>query len=205
MSHRVLNGVTWRWLASSLLEAVAHMTHGGMRGEHYLLGLDKWNNTRHSGTMSDSESDDLTEFARYFVRPGNATHRQYEALRAYFVEALPSHEVARRFGYTAGSFRVLCHQFRAQPERAFFLPPAKGPKSAPKTDPVRDQVIALRKQNLSIYDISRVLAQSGCTLSAATVAQLLKAEGFARLPRRRDDERPEHPHCLLYTSPSPRD
>jgi hypothetical protein len=144
--------------------------------------------------MSDSESDDLTEFARYFVRPGNATHRQYEALRAYFVEALPSHEVARRFGYTAGSFRVLCHQFRAQPERAFFLPPAKGPKSAPKTDPVRDQVIALRKQNLSIYDISRVLAEGGCTLSAATVAQLLKAEGFARLPRRRDDERPEHPH-----------
>ena len=144
--------------------------------------------------MSDSESDDLTEFARYFVRPGNATHRQYEALRAYFVEALPSHEVARRFGYTPGSFRVLCHQFRAQPDRAFFLPPAKGPKSAPKTDPVRDQVIALRKQNLSIYDISRVLAEGGCTLSAATVAQMLKAEGFARLPRRRDDERPEHPH-----------
>jgi len=89
----------------SLLEAVAHIIHGGMRGEHCLLGLDKWNNTRHSGTMSDSESDGLTGFARYFVRPGNATHRQYEALRAYFVEALPSHEVARRFGYTAGCQR----------------------------------------------------------------------------------------------------
>ena len=144
--------------------------------------------------MSDSESDELTDLARYFLRPGNATHRQYEALRAYFVEALPSHEVAQRFGYTAGSFRVLCHQFRAQPERAFFLPPAKGPKSAPKTDPVRDQVLALRKQNLSIYDIRRALAEGGSTLSAATIAQMLKAEGFARLPRRRDDERPEHPH-----------
>jgi hypothetical protein len=143
--------------------------------------------------MSNSKANELTEFARHFLRPGNPTHRQYEALRAYFVEALSSQEVARRFGYTAGSFRVLCHQFRAQPDRAFFLPPAKGPQSAPKTDPVRAQVIALRKQNLSIYDIRRVLAESGGHLSAATIAQLLKAEGFARLPRRRDDERPDSP------------
>jgi len=144
--------------------------------------------------MSESKSDELTDLARYFLRPGNPTHRQYEALRAYFVEALPSHEVARRFGYTPGSFRVLCHQFRSQPERAFFLPPAKGPHSAPKSDPLRDQVIGLRKQNLSIYDIHRVLEQSGSPLSAASIAQLLKAEGFARLPRRRDEERPAHPH-----------
>jgi len=35
-------------------------------------------------------------------------HRQYEALRAYFVDELPSKEVAERFGYAPGSFRVLC-------------------------------------------------------------------------------------------------
>jgi len=145
--------------------------------------------------MSGSESDEITDFARYFLQPRNPTHRQYEALRAYFVEGHPSRDVARRFGYSPGSFRVLCHQFRTQPERAFFLAPAKGPKSAPKTDPVRDQVVALRKHNLSIYDISRALAQAGSPLSAATIAQMLKAEGFARLPRRRDEERPEHAHA----------
>jgi len=145
--------------------------------------------------MSDSELDEITDFARYFLQPRNPTHRQYEALRAYFVERHPSQDVARRFGYSPGSFRVLCHQFRTQPERAFFLAPAKGPKSAPKTDPVRDQVVALRKHNLSIYDISRALAQAGSPLSAATISQMLKAEGFARLPRRRDDERPEHAHA----------
>jgi hypothetical protein len=90
---------------------------------------------------------------------------------------------------------VLCHHFRSQPDRSFFLAPAKGPKSAPKTDPVRDQVIALRKQNLSIYDISRALAEAGSAVSAATVSLMLKAEGFARLPRRRDEERPEHPRA----------
>ena len=47
--------------------------------------------------------------AGFFLQPANATQRQYEALRAYFVEGLPSGEVARRFGYSPGSFRVLCH------------------------------------------------------------------------------------------------
>jgi hypothetical protein len=55
------------------------------------------------------------DFARTFLTPSNATHRQYEALRAYFVERLSGTEAARRFGYTPGSFRVLVHQFRHAP------------------------------------------------------------------------------------------
>jgi hypothetical protein len=133
---------------------------------------------------------ELTKLARRFLEPANATQRQYEALRAYFVEGLAGVEAARRFGYTPGSFRVLVHQFRHYPERSFFIPPAKGPHTAPKADPVRDQVIALRKQNLSIYDISRALEKEGLSLSPVRISQLLKAEGFARLPRRADDERP---------------
>jgi hypothetical protein len=140
--------------------------------------------------MFTSEVKELTDISCFFVEPSNATHRQYEALRAFFVERLPSAEVARRFGYTPGSFRVLVHQFRQHPRRDFFLKPAKGPRSAPKTDPVRDRVIAQRKENLSIYDISRNLAHEGHPLSPVAVAQILKDEGFARLPRRADDERP---------------
>jgi hypothetical protein len=140
--------------------------------------------------MLTSEAKELTDLSRLFVEPTNANHRQYEALRAFFVDRLPSAEAARRFGYTPGSFRVLVHQFRQNPRRDFFLKPAKGPRSAPKTDPVRDRVIALRKENLSIYDISRNLAHEGHPLSPVAVALILKDEGFARLPRRADDERP---------------
>jgi hypothetical protein len=106
------------------------------------------------------------------------------------VDRLSGAEVARRFGYTPGSFRVLVHHFRQNPRRSLFLTPAKGPQSAPKADPLRDLIIALRKQNLSIYDISRNLAHQGHPLSPVAVAQVLRDEGFARLPRRTDDERP---------------
>jgi len=50
-------------------------------------------------------------------------------------------------------------------------------------------LFALRKQNLSLYDIARVLTESDRSLSPASVAQILKEEGFARLPRRSEDER----------------
>jgi transposase len=139
--------------------------------------------------MFKSKANKLTDMARFFLEPANPTHRRYEALRAYFVDHLPSAEVARRFGYSAGSFRVLTHQFRQYPDRPFFLPPQRGPQTSAKTDRVRDKVVALRKQNLSIYDISRVLEESGPKVSAVAVSLILKEEGFARLPRRRDEER----------------
>ena len=132
--------------------------------------------------------------AQVFLQPANATQRQYEALRAFFVDKLPSKEAARRFGYSPGSFRVLAHHFRQNPSRPFFLPPAKGPQQAPKSDPVRDRIIQARKQNLSIYDIQRLLRDEGHPLSGAYIGIILKQEGFARLPRRADEERPEHPH-----------
>jgi hypothetical protein len=139
--------------------------------------------------MFNSKVNKLTPMAGFFLEPANPTHRQYEALRAYFVDQLPSAEVARRFAYSPGSFRVLTHQFRQHPNRPFFLPPQKGPQASPKTDRVRDKVVALRKQNLSIYDISRVLAESSQRMSPVAVSLILKEEGFARLPRRRDEER----------------
>jgi hypothetical protein len=139
------------------------------------------------------ESRRLTDVERAFLEPVNATHRQYEALRAYFVDKVPSKEAAARFGYTPGSFRVLCHQFRADLSRAFFLPerqrtvPTDQP--ATKTPRRRERVVALRKQNLSVYDIAAVLAESGESLSPPAIWAILAEEGFARLPRRADEER----------------
>src|SRR5208283_80450 len=131
-----------------------------------------------------------SDFKRVFLEPANPTHRQYEALRAYFVERLPSAQTAARFGYTPGSFRVLCHGFRQDLKRPFFLPVSKGPHVSAKRNTTREKIIELRKQNLSIYDISRTLKEEDRRLSPAAVARLLQDAGFAKLPRRADEERP---------------
>ncbi|MGH9893186.1 MAG: hypothetical protein ACREA0_14595, partial [bacterium] len=128
----------------------------------------------------------------FFLAPQLPLHRQYEALRAFFVGEEPSAEVAKRFGYSSNSFRVLCHQFRHDPLKrtSFFRLPHRGPQSAPARDPIRDLAIALRKKNLSVYDIQRELAQARHSISINSLTVLLREEGFARLPRRADDERP---------------
>ena len=143
--------------------------------------------------MNDSHANKLTKEARFFLQPLKPLQRQYEALRAYFVDGLPSNEVAERFGYSAGSFRVLCHQFRHDPERQerYFRDVRHGPQSAPARDRVRELVVALRKRNLSVYDIQQELRTQGHDLSINSLSILLREEGFARLPRRADDERPE--------------
>lgn len=101
--------------------------------------------------------------ARFFLAPESPPQRQYEALRCFFVEQLPSREVARRFGYSPGAFRVLCHQFRHEPAKraGFFQPVRPGPRTAPVRDRVRTLAVAMRKRNLSVYDIQRELAAAG--------------------------------------------
>ena len=143
--------------------------------------------------MFRSLGERITSLARVFLEPKNPAHRQYEALRAFFVEGLPSAEAAQRFGYSPGSFRVLCHEFRQNPDREFFLSSSRRTPESPRVDRIRDQVVALRKQNLSIYDISRALAEKGERRSPAGVSLILKKEGFDRLPRRREEERPQTP------------
>jgi len=139
--------------------------------------------------MSRKEITD-SDIKRVFLEPANPTHRQYEALRAYFVEGISSAETAARFGYTPGSFRVLCHGFRQDLQRPFFLPVLKGPHVSAKRNTTREKIIELRKRNLSIYDISRALKEQDRRLSPAAVARIVHDAGFAKLPRRADEERP---------------
>jgi hypothetical protein len=142
--------------------------------------------------MNTTTRNGLSPLAHFFRAPENPWHRQYEAVRAYFVEGSPSLQVARRFGYSPGSFRVLCHQFRHDPDKQirFFQSVQQGPRFAPVRDRVRELVVALRKRNLSVYDSQRELALAGHTSSSNALAVLWRQEGFARLPRRLDEDRP---------------
>ena len=132
----------------------------------------------------------ITDCRRFFERPTTPRQRQYEALRAFFMDGLTSAEAARRFGYSPGAFRVLCHAFRRGQVPEFFATARTGPREQPKKSRAHEQIVALRKRNYSVYEISQALKEQGTSLSATAVREVLAAEGFAPLPRRLDEERP---------------
>jgi len=136
----------------------------------------------------------LSTCKRVFLHPTSPKHRQYEALRAYFVDERPAAEAARAFGYSPGAFHVMCHHFRRQAAPVFFASPRPGPRTQPKKSAAREAIVALRKRNYSIYEISEALKERKLPLSPTAVREVLKAEGFAALPRRLDEERPARPH-----------
>jgi hypothetical protein len=152
--------------------------------------LDTISGMWHRATVPISAPYDLTDCRRFFAEPATARQRQYEALRAFYLENLPSAEVARRFGYAPGAFRVLCHAFRHGDLPELFAIARPGRREQPKKSRAHEQIVALRKRNYSVYEISETLKEQGMPLSATAVREVLAVEGFAPLPRRLDEERP---------------
>jgi transposase len=147
--------------------------------------------------VSIGKPKDLSQCRHFFVTPASAKQRQYEALRAFFVEGRPSRDVARAFGYSTGSFQVLCHHFRRDTDPVFFVSPRPGPRDQPKKSAARDLIVELRKRNYSVYEISESLKERQLSLSPTAVREVLKVEGFAPLPRRADEERPDRPRATV--------
>ena len=50
----------------------------------------------------------------FFLEPVATYHRQYEALRAFFIEGRRLHDIAQQFGYRETSLRSMVCRFRAQ-------------------------------------------------------------------------------------------
>lgn len=134
--------------------------------------------------------------AEAFTTPAQPNQRRYEAVRAYFVEGLTYAEAGARFGYTRWAMIDLVRRYRAG-KLDLFAPPRKPgppPGTAPAKDRVRGRVIALRREGLSIYEISARLASEGTPLNRTGVGEILTEEGFGRLLR--------HPEPAASTSPA---
>jgi Helix-turn-helix domain len=76
---------------------------------------------------------DDTLCLRFFREPAGPLQRQYEALRAVFLDGLSQKEAAGRFGYSYDAFRQLVHHFRqgcaAGTPPPFFSSRARGGRS----------------------------------------------------------------------------
>jgi len=117
-----------------------------------------------------------------FTRPTVATHRRYEALRAYYVEELTAAEIAARFGYTKASVQTLISQHRQADPGELFQVARPGPKRQPKKDAARERAIELRRARHGIEEIVAELARAGTPLSRTAVWEILRQEGLSRMP-----------------------
>jgi hypothetical protein len=126
----------------------------------------------------------------WFTAPVRVNQRRYEALRAYFVDGLTYEQAGARFGYTRWAMINLVREHRAGKLELFAAPRKPGPPrgAAPAKDRARVRVIELRRQGLSVYEISARLSAEGRPLNRTGVGEILAEEGFGRLLRHPEPE-----------------
>lgn len=65
---------------------------------------------------------DGSHTSRFFLEPKQTFQRQYEALRAVFVDDQPIDQVAERFGYKSSALISMVSRFRADCRRGVATP-----------------------------------------------------------------------------------
>ncbi|MBC8391204.1 MAG: hypothetical protein H8E17_01375 [Deltaproteobacteria bacterium] len=85
----------------------------------------------------------------YFAYPKSPGQKQYEALRAFYVDKLPAKVVADRFGYTLASFNALRHKFKTR-KLTFLFTEKRGSQGSRVPDEVQQRIFEIRRtHNLS--------------------------------------------------------
>ncbi|MCP4551314.1 MAG: transposase [Bacteroidetes bacterium] len=125
----------------------------------------------------------------FFLSPCNIVQKQYEALRTFFAEDYSAKETAEQFGYTLNSFYSLIRDFKKHcsendPATFFFISRKAGRTPKDKTGEINQLIVALRKKYLSVPDIKAVLDVHKYQVSERYVYNIIKNDGFDRLPRR---------------------
>ncbi|MFH1638304.1 MAG: transposase [Candidatus Woesearchaeota archaeon] len=124
-----------------------------------------------------------------FTKNFGNKQKQYEALRMWCLENKTYKEVAKHFGYSEGGLRSIA-SLAAQKKIDFFQESKKGPKKPQTSSKTINQVIKLRKQGKSIFDIQREIDQKyNEKKSAMTIQRVTINAGFDKLPRRTNLER----------------
>ncbi len=120
----------------------------------------------------------------YFAHPQSTGQKQYEALRAFYVDRLPARVVADRFGYTLASFNAMRHKFKTL-QLTFQFTEKPGARGSRVPKHIQQRIFDIRRTyNLSNYRIAEILAIEGHEVNPRTISRLLKEAGFPPVPRR---------------------
>jgi len=142
----------------------------------------------------------------FFTQPQSPRQKQYEALRAFYVEKQSANTVAQRFGYTVSSFYSLTRTFRNhlkkdELQQYYFASETPGAKPKFEGTNTEQLIIELRKKSLSVPDIKSILDALGHSISQRSISRILEQEGFERLPRRTKQERQMNANTPVLNAP----
>lgn len=143
---------------------------------------------------------------KYFLFPQSVPHTQFEALRAYYVDGLSAQEAAETFDYTRSAFYSLVRDFtkllRENPDEDPFFPErCAGRKPRDPTGVVDKLILSLRKKYLSVPDIKAVLDVHEYNVSERYVYNVIRNDGFARLPRRTKEAKMQATSAVKIEAP----
>jgi len=117
------------------------------------------------------------DFIKYFSEPASKRQKQYEAIRAFFVDKLSAEEVANKFGYKTSSIYTFIRDVNAG-KLDLFPEVVKGPKQRMTPETHQQQILELRKQNYSIHDIYDKLLEIDIKVSVKTIERIIKDNGY---------------------------
>jgi hypothetical protein len=121
--------------------------------------------------------------ARFFKHPKTPGQKQYEALRAFYVDHVPATEVVRRYGYKYAAFNSLRQRFKSG-DLKFFMTAPRGPKGPRIDDQIVEEILSYRRKGLSAFQIAEVLENLSRPVSITSIQRILQQAGFPKLPRR---------------------
>jgi len=129
----------------------------------------------------------------YFIDIEHPLHKQYLAIRMFFVDGFSAEQVAQKFGYTVNTVYSYIRNFKnelsTQTEDPFFKDSKPGRKLLDRGGEINRLVVAYRKRNMSVPEIKSALDAQDIIVSERYISTLLYNEGFERLPRRKNNER----------------
>ena len=142
------------------------------------------------------------EFTSYFSEPNNKLHKQYLALRRFFLDGHTAAQIAVEFDYSIGTVYALVRDFKTNirngSEDPFFKVNKTGRKPIDQQGVIEELVIDYRKKYYSVPDIKIALNGLGVNISEGLIYEIITKAGFARLPRRGKDAKNE----ILSSTPS---
>ena len=138
---------------------------------------------RHNQTLNFKPLD-LND---YFLNPPSQRQRQYETIRAITLDHQSISAAAKNFGYQKSNVYSMMRDAKAGKLELFpALQP--GPQKRRISEDAHNEILILRKQELSAQNIADHLVKKNIPISYKTIERVLKDAGLGKLKRRTNQE-----------------